>query len=225
MMLEGHKAIVRAVCFNPTNDLNLLSGGEGDTEIKVWDTETGKNIANLEGHSEGVVALKTNADGLCCASVSKDKTLRLWDLRSSSCAFAIDCKHYSEMNDVALSSGYKMGPRSAQAKGEAPSGGSYLAAVGHNDGMVSVWDLSMRKCVKELNQHIQAARSVSYNVDGKFLASAGFDSMIRVMDSANNLSVVKTLSHEDKVVCVRWHPFLPMLLSTSADKTARLWMP
>ena len=66
---------------------------------------------------------------------------------------------------------------------------------------------------------------MSYNVDGKFLASAGFDSMIRVMDSANNLSVVKTLSHEDKVVCVRWHPFLPMLLSTSADKTARLWMP
>lgn len=27
MSLEGHQAIVRTVCFNPTNDLCLLSGG------------------------------------------------------------------------------------------------------------------------------------------------------------------------------------------------------
>ena len=30
---------------------------------------------------------------------------------------------------------------------------------------------------------------------------------------------------DDKVVSVKWHPFLPLLLSTSADKTARLWYP
>lgn len=50
MVLEGHSAIVRTLCFNPTNDLILLSGGLVDKEIKVWDSETGKNVANLKGH-------------------------------------------------------------------------------------------------------------------------------------------------------------------------------
>jgi len=27
MVLEGHQAIVRTLCFNPVNDLILLSGG------------------------------------------------------------------------------------------------------------------------------------------------------------------------------------------------------
>lgn len=44
MVLEGHSAIVRTLCFNPANDLILLSGGIVDTDIKVWDSETGKNI-------------------------------------------------------------------------------------------------------------------------------------------------------------------------------------
>lgn len=61
--LMGHSAIVRTVCFNPMDDLMLLSGGLsklnivncnifilGDTDIKVWNSETGRNIANLKGH-------------------------------------------------------------------------------------------------------------------------------------------------------------------------------
>lgn len=39
------------------------------------------------------------------------------------------------------------------------------------------------------------------------------------------MQVVKTLNHDDKVVSVRWHPILPLLLSSSADKTARVWFP
>jgi WD40 repeat protein len=68
---------------------------------------------------------------------------------------------------------------------------------------------------------------VSFNVDGKYLASAGFDSFIHITDTSDldSLQTVKSLQHEDKVVSVRWHPHLPLLLSTSADKTARVWYP
>jgi WD40 repeat protein len=68
---------------------------------------------------------------------------------------------------------------------------------------------------------------VSFSVDGKYLASAGFDSQIVITDTSDldNLSPIKTLYHDDKVVSVKWHPFLPLLLSTSADKTARIWYP
>lgn len=68
---------------------------------------------------------------------------------------------------------------------------------------------------------------MSYSVDGYFVASAGYDSQVLISDTVNldKVQVVKTLQHEDKVVSVKWHPYLPLLLSTSADKTARIWFP
>ena len=48
--LAGHKAIVRTVCFNPIDPTCLLSGGLMENELKVWDTESGQNVANLMGH-------------------------------------------------------------------------------------------------------------------------------------------------------------------------------
>lgn len=70
-------------------------------------------------------------------------------------------------------------------------------------------------------------RGVSYSVDGYFVASAGYDHQVHISDTVNleAVQVVKTLEHEDKVVSVKWHPYLPLLLSTSADKTARIWYP
>lgn len=70
-------------------------------------------------------------------------------------------------------------------------------------------------------------RGVSYSVDGNFIASAGYDGDLHISDTVNldKVKIVKTLKHEDKVVSVKWHPYLPLLLSSSADKTARLWYP
>ena len=45
--LKGHQAIVRTVCFNPLDPTMLLSGGHMENDIKVWDNETGVNVANL----------------------------------------------------------------------------------------------------------------------------------------------------------------------------------
>jgi WD40 repeat protein len=50
MELKGHKAIVRTVCFNPLDPTVLLSGGLMENDVKVWDTEKGQNVANLQGH-------------------------------------------------------------------------------------------------------------------------------------------------------------------------------
>jgi WD40 repeat protein len=75
--------------------------------------------------------------------------------------------------------------------------------------------------------HQAEVRGVSYSADGRYVASAGFDKNIVIADTLdlNKVSIVKALEHDDKVVSVRWHPLLPLLLSTSADKSARIWSP
>lgn len=94
--LMGHSAIVRTVCFNPMDDFMLLSGGLskyilsfiifllGDTDIKVWNSETGRNIANLKGHSGSIYSIKMSNDGSTAMSVGTDKFIRIWDVRMKS---------------------------------------------------------------------------------------------------------------------------------------------
>lgn len=103
MTLSGHQAIVRTVCFNPTNDLILLSGGQIDKDVKVWNSETGINIANLSGHTGDIHSIKMAADGSFAISVSTDKKILLFDIRVQKAVCKIDASMYPEMHDVALS--------------------------------------------------------------------------------------------------------------------------
>jgi WD40 repeat protein len=72
---------------------------------------------------------------------------------------------------------------------------------------------------------IKQFRSVSFSPDGRYLSSASFDSKIKLFDVENNFNLIGELEHYDRVVSVKWHPEVPMLISTSADKTARIWIP
>ena len=85
----------------------------------------------------------------------------------------------------------------------------------------------MRQCMVHEKLHNAEVRGISQSADGRYLASAGFDKNINITDTINfqNINIVKTLDHDDKVVSVKWHPYLPLLLSTSADKSARIWSP
>lgn len=75
--------------------------------------------------------------------------------------------------------------------------------------------------------HDSDVRGISYSADGRYLASAGFDKNIVITDTMNldKMQYVTTLEHDDKALSVKWHPYLPLLLSTSADKSARIWAP
>jgi WD40 repeat protein len=74
-------------------------------------------------------------------------------------------------------------------------------------------------------KNLKLYRSVSFSPDGKYLASASFDSKIKLFDVENKFELIGELEHFDRAVSVKWHPEVPLLISTSADKTARIWMP
>ena len=39
------------------------------------------------------------------------------------------------------------------------------------------------------------------------------------------MKLVKSLEHDDRAVNCKWHPDKPIIASSSADKTARIWSP
>jgi WD40 repeat protein len=56
----------------------LAMSGEGGG-AKVWDTETGREIATFRGHTDRIQALAVSSDGRRLATASNDRTARLWD--------------------------------------------------------------------------------------------------------------------------------------------------
>lgn len=137
MTIEGHQGTVRTVCFDPSSDLIVMSGGIVDKCIKVWDVEKGSLITNLEGHSSDINTIKWSNDGLLCASAGQDRTIRFWDLRDYKPTCLFNSLKLSEINDLSIFT------RSKTVTS------TYIAAA-HNDGKISIWDYYSKQVIKEI---------------------------------------------------------------------------
>ena len=56
-----------------------------ESDIRLWDVATGKEIGRLEGHESWVGSLVFWPDGKKLASSSADQTIRIWDVASRKC--------------------------------------------------------------------------------------------------------------------------------------------
>jgi WD40 repeat protein len=83
-----HGAGVLAIAFSPDGKLlatvTMLDnrvpppGEFRKPEVKLWDVETGKEVASLEGHTQHVYGVAFSADGKFLATASFDRTIKLW---------------------------------------------------------------------------------------------------------------------------------------------------
>jgi len=76
-IFSGHEGYVNSVSIS-ADGKRLASGSDNET-VRLWDTETGKEIQRFVGHEKLVRSVSLSADGKRLASGSDDKTVRLWD--------------------------------------------------------------------------------------------------------------------------------------------------
>ncbi|KAF2836740.1 actin-binding protein-like protein [Patellaria atrata CBS 101060] len=77
--LTGHTRKVGHVVFNPAA-ANVLASSSGDYTIKLWDVEAGTSRLSLK-HNDIVQSLSWSANGSLMVTTSRDKKLRIWDVR------------------------------------------------------------------------------------------------------------------------------------------------
>lgn len=67
------------VLFNPAAE-NVLSSASGDFTVKIWDIEAGSPKLTLK-HGEVIQSMSWSANGSLLVTTSRDKKLRVWDVR------------------------------------------------------------------------------------------------------------------------------------------------
>jgi eukaryotic-like serine/threonine-protein kinase len=115
---------VTALAFSPDGKTLASAEGFNESDIRLWDVATSKEIGRLAGHGAWVNSMVFWPDGKMLASSSADQTIRIWDVASRTC---LDVLH-----------GHRFG---VWRLALLPDGKTLVS--GCKDGTVCVWDTSV----------------------------------------------------------------------------------
>jgi len=146
-----------------TADGRRVVSGSNDNSIRVWETETGKCLATLKGHSGSVYGVAVTADGRRVVSGSWDNTVRVWETETGECLAVLE-GHAGFVKDVAVT-----------ADGRRVVSGS-------NDNSIRVWETETGKCLATLEGHTNTVSGMAITVDGRRVVSGSDDRTVRVWE-------------------------------------------
>ena len=73
------------ITFGLNNQILITDSSLSRFTIKLWNISNGTCFRILSGHTDGVWAVAFNSNGQMLASISKDETLRIWDVNTGEC--------------------------------------------------------------------------------------------------------------------------------------------
>jgi WD40 repeat protein/predicted Ser/Thr protein kinase len=194
---------------DPTAAAALLREVEGAArQTSEWVSAANETLgrpisyAVLEGHRDGVAELAFSPDGAWLYSASFDGEVRRWDIATGVGETII--VHGKQVTKLALS-----------------HDGRLLASSSY-DGTVRLWSSEHPTQSRVLAQRGHPIMAVAIDPTGRWLASASKDGTAELHD-LNSGSVASLLGHEGAVYGVSFDETGSRVLTTSADRTAKVW--
>jgi WD40 repeat protein len=178
---------------------NAITASE-DKLLRLWDISTGKMIAEMSGHENGVTGLAVSSTEGTIASSDRDGGIRLWNSRSGKFlrALAKDRQQACGLNFIPESNGL-MSCEGLETQVDAPNGvniwnvmdgsakqtyhghtvpvtaaavepGGRWVATGDVYGEIHIWDVQKAETMKRLNGIGNAVWAVAFSEDGQTIA-------------------------------------------------------
>ena len=196
-------------CLDEHGKVLITCGAEG---LQVWDLASGScRVLTNEFGGGFNVALGAHGSVIAYSPAIALFNLRgpivLWDIeRNTTNTLAAD----QDVNSVAIS-----------------PNGDYVAS-GHFLGEVSLWNLATRQPTQlqpdgQARAHRFGVWGLAFSPDGKLLATAGYDQVIRLWETASRKLWRTLRGHRGDIYRLSFSSDGQRLISASADGTARIW--
>ncbi|RID53802.1 hypothetical protein BRARA_G01172 [Brassica rapa] len=236
-VLEGHTAEVCACAWSPS--ASLLASGSGDTTARIWSIpESGRSISTLIlKHAKGksnekckdVTTLDWNGEGTLLAT---GPTLDVdWRNNVSFATSSTDTMIYlskiGETRPVKTFAGHQGEVNCVKWD---PTG--TLLASCSDDSTAKMWNVKQHSFVHDLRDHSKEIYTIRWSPTGPgtnnpnkplTLASASFDSTVKIWDAELGKMLCNLNGHRDAVYSLAFSPNGEYIVSGSVDKSIHIW--
>ncbi len=199
--LVGHGGIIRAIDFSA--DGRQVLTGSFDFSAIIWDFEEQSELARLEGHEGPVTNALFMDDGKRAVTTSDDHTTIIWDL-----------ERYEPIHRLS-GHGHKV-----MALSVSPD--NRWIATGGWDGLVILWDAVTGEQIRQF-EHPAPINAVVFLDEGRRLASAGHDRIIRIFESRSGRPLGRLEGHLMGITQMAAARHGTQLISASIDGSLRIW--
>ncbi|EGD79292.1 WD repeat domain 23 [Salpingoeca rosetta] len=207
----AHREDVNAVAF-ADESTNVFISGSDDAICKVWDRRTidgsrASPVGAFRGHTHGITFIDSKNDGRYFISQGKESSIKLWDMR------AMQTEQEAQPPLIRMMD-YRWGVRRQPAsqrrrlRGDA----SVMTYTGH---LVS-------------RTLMRARFSPSFSTGQRYVYAGCTTGRVFIWDVLTGAVVSSREVHNGIVRDVSWHPFKPILATSSWDgtvKTSTAYMP
>jgi RNA polymerase sigma factor (sigma-70 family) len=169
------------VACSPKGDV-IAAGGTEET-VHLWKTTTGEPLQPLSGPKTGTKGLAFSADNHVLAGMG-DREIRLWEVATGQL-----------VRTIQRPSATKDGVASSMCIAFSPDG-TCLAAAGHADNAVSIYDLSQDKETMRIATGRGVTR-LSFSSSGRMMITAGVDGVAQIWEIATGKQRVALAANPD----------------------------
>lgn len=194
---------VFAVAFSP--DSKTLAAAGADRAIRLWDVESGKELATIEDHADWIYDVVFSPDGKRLASASRDKTSKVFDVVKKESIVTFP-GHAQPVYTAAFS----------------PDGKNVY--TGGEDNLIRVWSPDEdAKQLRQVGGFGGPVFKLQLTPDGKELVACGSDKVVRVFTAANGAAVRTLSGHADWVYTFALSHDGKTIASGSWDGEVKFW--
>jgi len=206
--LKGHAGTVRAIAFSRDGKLLAAAGGlpARSGEVLIWDVEQRKLLHTIHGHTDCIYGVAFSPDGQSIATASYDKLVKLFDIASEK-----EIRTYKDHIDAVYAVAFT------------PDGKRLIS--GAADRTIKIWNVASSERLYTLSEPQDGINTIAVDPTGKYVAAGGLDKSIRVWSLGEKEGTLlhSLIAHEDAILRLAWSPDGAELISSSADRTVKLF--
>lgn len=209
--ISTHEDDVNAIRFADKSSQILYSGGD-DGLINVWDRRmlhenNARKVGCFAGHLDGITFIDSKEDSRYLLSNSKDQTIKVWDMRKFSSLQAQEAvKHV--VSRQAWDYRWQHIPKRQRLRKKTVLGDTSIKTY---QGHVVTRTL------------IRARFSPIHSTGQRYIYCGSSEGSVIIYDILTGSIVSKAREHTECVRDVSWHPYEPTLVSSSWDRTFKVW--